>query len=252
MAIYWTDKEKTDLAASTFAMLKKDPSLSEIQCLNLAQKALPPSRQRLIVSKQSIPWLFDELKILRNLDFKRISNSETHIPVKPDAKPMESKPSVDLNKLFDELISRALKSFIVEITPIIEKAIESKIKSLNLAETIAEYLDTKPPEIKLDKRKKKMVLLINLMPVQFADVSKEFSRVLDLKMWSDEGGYDQLRSLCFSASRIYGMTDHMSHKIDGVIKNTNAGAYVRFSGGISTLKDMLRVLCLEEDNENNI
>ena len=89
-------------------------------------------------------------------------------------------------------------------------------------------------------KRKPMVLVLNLLPVQFAELEKMFSNYMDLRSWEgSKGNHQTLKSLVQNAYRIYAHTDHMRHCDDTKVSKLAGSRYVRFSGSTSTIKGLL-------------
>ena len=83
------------------------------------------------------------------------------------------------------------------------------------------------------------VLVAGLLPAQAEEVSQEFKGRLDLRFWGSNESHDLLRSAVRQCDVAIGMTDFMSHPADACMKSL-AARYVRHSGGIKRLKDVLQ------------
>ena len=89
-------------------------------------------------------------------------------------------------------------------------------------------------------KRKPMVLVLNLLPVQFAELEKMFSNYMDLRSWEgSKGNHQTLKSLVQNAYRIYAHTDHMRHCDDTKVSKLAGSRYVRFSGSTTTIKGLL-------------
>ena len=115
-------------------------------------------------------------------------------------------------------------------------------------QTIASKDTVTPPPTKV---KKPMVLVMNMLPVQFGDVKNEFGEFFDLRSWEgSKGNHQTLKSLVQNSYRIFAHTDHMRHCDDTKVSKMAAGKYVRFSGSTSTLKGLLNDMAQEYWSSN--
>jgi len=154
---------------------------------------------------------------------------------------------------FDQTIDLFISKMEAKLSAVIESAIAKAMNdiingdriqiAMNLA--MKEYFDTLnlssnencSPIRKVVKRK---VVVVNLLASQFNEIRKDFDELFDLTLWKDgSDSYARLRSLCDSAYKIYGRIDFMRHAVDEFLTTNATSKYVRFTGGISTLKSLL-------------
>lgn len=239
--IKWTNEEKIRLVSETKEVfLKFKNKLTVLYCFNVAQqRVLVNSRMRKINNVKQIPWFQeylekgDSINPIR-LAFKKEFNSDNQ----------EYNDEQSLLNNIRKIISEEVENRLPFI-------IESKLKQLNIAETIVEYLEEDLSNIKValqsnENKKEEIiknkptVVLINLLPEQSQIIEKVYGDQLDFISWrSTDDSIDKLKSYCSKAHRIYAMTDKMGHNTDEIIIKVNKPAYRRFTGSTSSLKRII-------------
>jgi hypothetical protein len=238
MRIFWTSNEKAKLAETVYELRKTKTDTSLIKLLNLAQEeVIEKSRRRNIISLQSIDWLHHEL-----LNLERIKNN-TPSKIETNTVDITAEKSVPEN--ISSILIDALSAY---IKPVLKELIISSLKELNIKSIIEEEILSledrlvtrlTSESVKITKEKQPVVLITNLLPVQASEISKDFGRKFNLKFWSPDDGYSTLKSLCYNADKIIGMTDFMDHSTDKLISQINLNSYKRLSGGVSSIKKFL-------------
>lgn len=264
--IRWTDEEKYKLTQETINVyFEHNQYLSILRCLHIAQqRVLNKNRMRNITTIEKVTWFneylqkFDTINPIKlafeneiNKKLKKYNNQQkVNIPVNN----VHDKKINDNNKIDKQLVNEETLRKIIseEFDNKIGDIIEAKLKTLNIAETIVEYLEEDLDKIKISlssvnnninneaETKKSIVLLVNLLPEQFQIIEKRFSNKLELISWRDtEDSIDKLKSYCAKANRIYAMTGKMGHATDDIIVKVNKPAYRRFTGSTSNLKRII-------------
>lgn len=89
------------------------------------------------------------------------------------------------------------------------------------------------------KSQRQRVLLLNVLPIQFAEVVREFS-YLEFRLWEGvKGNTKRLKELCVHADLVCGKTDYLSHSDEVVVKQYSGARYRRYRGN-SRLKLLLQ------------
>ncbi len=254
--VYWSTAEKRILAILVAEKLKQDPNVNTVYYVNAVQEeSFPPERRRFITGMSQAPWLetaaYLHLKELHRLD------ALEEFATRPEPKCVSSLSDVELAS---ELLGRLAKLLSPVLKPIVQDSVNESLAtafSQNMLDNAAKsamatYLQSLnasasvPPRQTLDKKKKKkMVVLVGLKPNQYNDVQEEFGRFFDLRLWNAESNpMTQLKSLSANAFKIIGLVDFMSHDQTEAICSVNEPAYIRSSGGITTVKRHLAD-CLE-------
>ena len=240
--IKWTDEEKTRLVLETKEVfLKFKNKLTVLYCFNVAQqRVLANSRMRKINNVKKIPWFQEYLE-----------KGDSINPIRLAFKKEFNSNNQEYNNE-QELLNNIRKIISEEVENRLPFIIESKLKQLNIAETIVEYLEEDLSNIKFEIqsrenkkeeeiiKNKPVVVLINLLPEQFQIIEKVYGDQLDFISWrSTDDSIDKLKSYCSKAHRIYAMTDKMGHNTDEIIIKVNKPAYRRFTGSTSSLKRII-------------
>ena len=91
---------------------------------------------------------------------------------------------------------------------------------------------------------KPRILIAGLLASQAGEVTKELADRVELKFWSTDESKEMLRILAKNCQVAVGVTNFISHSADSSLKSL-APKYVRYTGGVSKLKDKLREVALE-------
>lgn len=204
--IVWTQDERKKLAFAVYYFLKNDPSKTKLYAINRIQyTVLLPSRRRRITSYSSVKnWLESELDLLKE--------NETNV-------------------IINEKISTEL--LFTELSNLIKKSEETILHRLSYLEKLINI-----NKQKIQKVKKKKILIVGLIHKQFNDIKSEFDDKFDLKLWANDGSNTTLRQMIKYSDHVIIMTNFISHSIDATVAQSNV-KFTRISGGISTLKDEL-------------
>ena len=91
-----------------------------------------------------------------------------------------------------------------------------------------------------ERKRKLMILIVNLLPIQFNEIQKQFGEYFDLRSWEGtKGSHTTLKALVGSAYKVYAGTDHMRHSDDTKLSKSAGDRYVRFTGSVSKLRSLL-------------
>lgn len=91
-----------------------------------------------------------------------------------------------------------------------------------------------------ERKRKLMILIVNLLPIQFNEIQKQFGEYFDLRSWEGtKGSHTTLKALVGSAYKVYAGTDHIRHSDDTKLSKTAGDRYVRFTGSVSKLRSLL-------------
>ena len=101
------------------------------------------------------------------------------------------------------------------------------------------------PIINEPKVSKKRVLIAGLLPQQAGMIQSEFGEVFDLSFWKDES-LRALKSRAESAEVTITFTSKIAHAAEDAIKTTST-EYHRCVGGMTSLRDMLTRMYVEND-----
>lgn len=221
--IQWSDSERNLVGAALKIILRNNEHGNMRNAIDKAQEVLPQDRRRNIASITQIPWINEF-----------INTSDEDIPHQTGVSVGQS--------LVDQVAAK--------VTPILEAVLEKilteEVIQAAMDRAVAGYLanlnNTPSPSksIEAKKIKKKKMVVINMLKSQFNILNSEFKDVYDMILWTDgENGYQQLRGLAQTADKIYGMTSFMRHSVDSFLAVAAKDKYVRFTGGMSSLKNIL-------------
>lgn len=267
--IRWTNEEKQLVLQDVCKQLIDNPELSINNALHAAQYRVLPKHKRRDEMGGYSSWLNRDI-INREIELIKIKSQESHVSnaLRLNDQKEKTIPSVliDLFQLADEYLTKKIETTVNgKINEALElvvlsnnsksdnNSIEFNIDQERIYGMIRESLDqfianqelkliqeTNADIINSAKDKKPLVILINLLPDQYNEIVSEFGEIYDIRNWVDgQDSISALKSLASRATKIYGMTDKMKHRVDKTVSNINLANYVRFSGGISTLKRLL-------------
>ncbi len=229
MQIKWTSDEKHRLANAVYYYLKQNPSKSVLQAINSVQdNVLLPFRCRIIVSRQSIPWIDEELDKLKSKEHNEAINLELS--------------KIPFEKIVSELINRfdiKMQDYLLNIEKNIENKVIDRINNLEnkimRADTPALPSTAKPY---VSNAKKRKVIIVGLLNNQFNEIKKDYKTLIDLKLWNTDSSIPKLKSMITYADNVIMLTNFVSHEVDNIIKITTKN-FTRVTGGLSTIREEL-------------
>lgn len=234
---HWTLKEQTLLAEACAGLLKSQVAKTSLQAVRIAQELLPADRRRNITTLSLVPWLKESVAAVQNKQVLATKNSEVE-----KAKTITEIP-------VDDLVQRIIKG----LTPHLEKIVTEKLSSAKIQSAMDSAMNSylkeltggmsaigKKAAVEASRSERKKVVLVNLLASQYEEVKSEYHELFDLVLWCDkDDSYTSLRTHASNAYRIFGMTDFMRHSVDKFLATHAKERYVRFTGGVSTLKKLI-------------
>ena len=152
--------------------------------------------------------------------------------------------ALDLNALVEDLAT--------SLADTLAQQVAAKLKDKLMAQLATQLpaLAAPPPQIHAPiinepKASKKRVLIAGLLPQQAGMIQSEFGEVFDLTFWKDESLH-ALKSRAESAEVTITFTSKIGHAAENAIKTTRA-EYRRCVGGMTSLRDMLTRMYVEND-----
>ena len=152
--------------------------------------------------------------------------------------------SLDLNALVEDLAT--------SLADTLAQQVAAKLKDRLMAQlaTTLPALAAPPPQIHTPiinepRAVKKKVLIAGLLPQQAGMIQSEFGEVFDLTFWKDESLH-ALKSRAESAEVTITFTSKLGHAAENAIKTTST-EYHRCVGGMTSLRDMLTRMYVEND-----
>lgn len=152
--------------------------------------------------------------------------------------------ALDLNALVETLAT--------SLADTLAQQVAAKLKDRLMAQlaTHLPALAAPPPQIHAPiinepKVSKKRVLIAGLLPQQAGMIQSEFGEVFDLSFWKDESLH-ALKSRAESAEVTITFTSKIGHAAENAIK-TSRTEYHRCVGGMTSLRDMLTRMYVEND-----
>jgi hypothetical protein len=250
LRVTWTSSEKRKIAEHVYEQLKLNNRLSLVTAVNNAQKeVLIKDRQRTINWLGHVKFLEQELSsIQRERDHAAGGKFAEPAPT-TDETPAIDETSVDLTSLTTDvlisaLVGRVVDTVTTQVLDAVRVELQDQLSELTTKLLSGLQLQVVPMSVQtpvVSKEKRKRIVLVRLKPIQFNEVEKHFGHIFDLRLWDESTGtHQQLQSMCQSAHKIYGMTGFMSHAQDAAVVAANRKAYVRFTGGVTRLLDLLR------------
>lgn len=155
-------------------------------------------------------------------------------------------PSLDLNALVEDLAT--------SLADTLAQQVAAKLKDRLMAQlaTHLPALAAPPPQIHAPiinepRAQKRKVLIAGLLPQQAGMIQSEFGEVFDLSFWKDESLH-ALKARAESAEVTITFTSKIGHAAENAIKSTST-EYHRCVGGMTSLRDMLTRMYVENDQE---
>lgn len=152
--------------------------------------------------------------------------------------------SLDLNALVEDLAT--------SLADTLAQQVAAKLKDRLMAQLATQLpaLAAPPPQIHAPiinepKASKKRVLIAGLLPQQAGMIQSEFGEVFDLAFWKDES-LRALKTRAESADVAITFTSKIGHAAENAIKTTST-EYHRCVGGMTSLRDMLTRMYVEND-----
>ena len=152
--------------------------------------------------------------------------------------------ALDLNALVENLAT--------SLADTLAQQVAAKLKDRLMAQlaTTLPALAAPPPQIHAPiinepRAHKPKVLIAGLLPQQAGMIQSEFGEVFDLAFWKDESLH-ALKSRAESAEVTITFTSKIGHAAESAIKTTST-EYHRCVGGMTSLRDMLTRMYVEND-----
>ena len=152
--------------------------------------------------------------------------------------------TLDLNALVENLAT--------SLADTLAQQVAAKLKDRLMAQlaTTLPALAAPPPQIHAPiinepRAHKPKVLIAGLLPQQAGMIQSEFGEVFDLTFWKDESLH-ALKSRAESAAVTITFTSKIGHAAENAIKTTST-EYHRCVGGMTSLRDMLTRMYVEND-----
>ena len=152
--------------------------------------------------------------------------------------------TLDLNALVEDHAT--------SLADTLAQQVAAKLKDRLMAQLATQLpaLAAPPPQIHAPiinepRANKKKVLIAGLLPQQAGMIQSEFGEVFDLSFWKDESLH-ALKSRAESAEVTITFTSKIGHAAENAIK-TSRTEYHRCVGGMTSLRDMLTRMYVEND-----
>ena len=152
--------------------------------------------------------------------------------------------TLDLNALVEDLAT--------SLADTLAQQVAAKLKDRLMAQlaTTLPALAAPPPQIHAPiinepRAVKKRVLIAGLLPQQAGMIQSEFGEVFDLAFWKDES-LQALKHRAEAAQVTIAFTSKIGHAAENAIKTTST-EYHRCVGGMTSLRDMLTRMYVEND-----
>lgn len=235
--IRWTLKEQATLVEACCRMLKSGVAESNLQAIRKAQGILVEGRRRDIITIGMVPWLEAAVRDRQAIEAEA-----------------SRKADLERNRTVTDMpVDLLLQKLIAGITPHIEQIVSKQLSAAKIQSAMdsamATYLKEltggmtaigKKAALAASKSERKKIVLVNLLNSQFNEIESEFKELFDFVLWCDkDDSYTTLKTHTANAYRIFGMTDFMRHSVDKFLSVNAKERYIRFTGGVSTLKGLI-------------
>jgi hypothetical protein len=149
--------------------------------------------------------------------------------------------SKGLDALVEDIAAQLAKVLVRKVKSKLTRELEKMIPALPSPESmdteaVIEVLSAEKPKLDPDKRKP-VVGVVGLLPVQAGEISAEFADVLDLR-FAEGGQTNVLKSMATQCDVVFIHTRHMSHSDEKLLLSRGANIR-RVTGGVSNLKDAM-------------
>ena len=173
-----------------------------------------------------------------------VSKARKHRAKLAPSRTQTNPATLDLNALVEDLAT--------SLADTLAQQVAAKIKDKLMAQLATQLptLAAPPPQIHAPiinepKTIKKRVLIAGLLPQQAGMIQSEFGEVFDLTFWKDESLH-ALKHRAESAQVTITFTSKIGHAAENAIKTTST-EYHRCGGGMTSLRDMLTRMYVEND-----
>lgn len=173
-----------------------------------------------------------------------VSKAHKHRAKLAPSRTQTSPATLDLNALVEDLAT--------SLADTLAQQVSAKLKDRLMAQLATQLptLAAPPPQIHAPiinepKTSKKRVLIAGLLPQQAGMIQSEFGEVFDLTFWKDESLH-ALKHRAESAQVTITFTSKIGHAAENAIKTTST-EYHRCVGGMTSLRDMLTRMYVEND-----
>ena len=180
-----------------------------------------------------------------------VSNVQESAPKarKSRAKPTPSRTrtnatTLDLNALVEDLATSLADTLAQQVAAKLKDRLMAQLAT-TLPALAAPPQQIHAPIINEPRAVKKKVLIAGLLPQQAGMIQSEFGEVFDLAFWKDESLH-ALKSRAESAEVTITFTSKIGHAAESAIKTTST-EYHRCVGGMTSLRDMLTRMYVEND-----
>ena len=180
-----------------------------------------------------------------------VSNVQESAPEarKPRKAPTHSRTrtnatTLDLNALVETLATSLADTLAQQVAAKLKDRLMAQLAT-HLPAIAAPPPQIHAPIINEPKVSKKRVLIAGLLPQQAGMIQSEFGDVYDLSFWKDESLH-ALKSRAESAEVTITFTSKIGHAAENAIKTTST-EYRRCVGGMTSLRDMLTRMYVEND-----
>ena len=152
--------------------------------------------------------------------------------------------TLDLNALVEDLATSLADTLAQQVAAKLKDRLMAQLAT-HLPAIAAPPPQIHAPIINEPKVSKKRVLIAGLLPQQAGMIQSEFGEVFDLSFWKDESLH-ALKSRAESAEVTITFTSKIGHAAENAIKTTST-EYHRCVGGMTSLRDMLTRMYVEND-----
>jgi len=169
----------------------------------------------------------------------------------------------ELSKRASSILQKVLSQTIIEVfkSPQVREALTIKVNVNVNQRQEARRTDDVPPvhdvppetirpkhdpqPFQVDKPKLKKILVVGLINSQIREIEKEFQDTLDIRFWRTDEHTNMLKSKAGQADYTILVADFVSHSHQEIL-NTLGVKFIRHSGGMTKLKDLLTGIYVNE------
>lgn len=251
--VFWTSEEKQRLCEEAAMLMHGLYCTRKLEALLKAQdKVLPEHRRRHVVALTTIPWFAEGLsREIEKLRATGVSPLSGKTPACAATQP--GRLAVDelaLDQLWSALRPRLVREAARFVSDVLQEVrwpeALTATDSTSLAQSVLQGLfhptgdgtGEKSSRASASCPRKTAVLIVGLKGGQMEEVRRDFGRCLDLRFFGAEENKDKLKSMCESVDHAIALTGFISHAHEDIMSKRTRD-YIRCSGGITRLKDML-------------
>lgn len=241
--VFWSADEKALLCREAARLLYTLTATGRLAALKQAQEVLPENRRRRIITLTGLDWFVEGVQ----LALEDLRSSVAEDVSQPPPPTLDTLSLDELYPLVRKRLVTELASFLTDVlnevqwpsgmpAPAAEVSSAGGALIRNVLKGIGIPEPSPRPTVKI-----RSVLVVGLRGGQMEEIRRECGKRLDLRFVGADESKDRLKSMAEQADCAVAMTDFISHSHEDILTK-RARKYVRSSGGLTRLKELLHGL----------